>query len=182
MLLCIGIGIFSGFVFLSVLLFCVRDLDRVNTSRIGPLLQIFVDATGNNGGSIALLIFPLGCMVFTSTALMTTSSRMSYAFARDGGLPFSRVFARVHPALDVPLNALLWTTAWVVVFGLIFLGSSSTFNAITAASVVALGVTYAIPPAINVLQGRKKLPADRAFKIPEPWGWVFNLVSFPLQP
>jgi choline transport protein len=178
MLLCICIGIFSGFVFLSVLLFCVRDLERVNTARIGPLLQIFLDATGNSGGSIALLIFPLGCMVFTSTALMTTSSRMSYAFARDGGLPFSKAFAKVHPTLDVPLNALLWTTAWVVIFGLIFLGSTSTFNAITAASVVALGVTYAIPPAINVLQGRKKLPADRAFKIPEPWGWVLNLVSF----
>ncbi|KAI3321118.1 amino acid permease [Xylariaceae sp. AK1471] len=177
MLICIGIGVFSGFVFLSALLFCVGDLDRVNTSRIGPILQIFVDATGNNGGSIALLIFPLGCMVFTSTALMTTSSRMSYAFARDGGLPFSSVFAKVHPTLDVPLNALLWTTAWVVVFGLIFLGSSNTFNAITAASVVALGVTYAIPPAINVLQGRKMLPPNRAFKIPEPWGWIINLVG-----
>ncbi|KAI1816577.1 amino acid permease [Poronia punctata] len=177
MLLCIGIGIFSGFVFLSALLFCVRDLETVNRSPIGPLLQIFLDATGNSGGSIALLIFPLGCMVFTSTALMTTSSRMSYAFARDGGLPFSSVLAKVHPALDVPLNALLWTTAWVVIFGLIFLGSSSTFNAITAASVVALGVTYAIPPAINVLQGRKTLPANRAFKIPEPWGWIMNLVG-----
>jgi choline transport protein len=139
MFACIGIGMFSGFVFLSALLFCVRDLDRVNSSPIGPILQIFVDATGNSGGSVALLIFPLVCMVFTSTALMTTSSRMSYAFARDGGLPFSRFFAKVHPTLNVPLNALLWTTAWVVIFGLIFLGSTNTFNAITAASVVALG-------------------------------------------
>ncbi|KAI8628384.1 amino acid permease [Xylariaceae sp. FL1651] len=177
MLTCIGIGMFSGFVFLSALLFCVRDLQTVNTSRAGPILQIFVDATGSPGGSVALLIFPLVCMLFTSTALMTTSSRMSYAFARDRGLPFSSIFARVHPTLDVPLNALLWTTAWVVVFGLIFLGSSNTFNAITAASVVALGITYAIPPAINVLQGRKMLPPNRSFKIPEPWGWIMNLVG-----
>ena len=103
----------------------------------------------------------------------------THAFARDRGLPFSRVFARVHPGLDVPLNALVWTAAWVVIFGCIFLGSSSTFNAITSASVVALGVTYAIPPAINVLRGRKMLPPTRAFKLPETVGWVLNLVCAP---
>ncbi|KAI0008356.1 amino acid/polyamine transporter I [Xylariaceae sp. FL0662B] len=173
----ICIGMFSGFVFLSCLLFCVNDIDDVIEASAGPLLQIFMDATNSPAGSICLLMFPLLCMVFTSTALMTTSSRMSYAFARDRGLPFSRVFAKVHPMLDVPLNALLWTAAWVVVFGCIFLGSSSAFNAITSAAVVALGVTYGIPPAINLLRGRKMLPPNRAFKLPEPLGWVLNLIT-----
>ena len=177
MLYCIGIGMVSGFIFLSCLLFCVKDIERVLHAPYGPLLQIFMDATGSRAGSTCLLMFPLVCMLFTTTALMTTSSRMSYAFARDRGLPFSKVFAHVHPKLDVPLNSLLWTAAWVVVFGCIFLGSTSTFNAITAASVVALGVTYAIPPAINVLRGRKALPADRAFKMSETLGWTANLVS-----
>ncbi|KAI0377383.1 amino acid transporter [Hypomontagnella monticulosa] len=177
MLSCIGIGMGTGFVFLSCLLFCVDDIDIVIESPAGPLLQIFMDATGNSAGSVCLLMFPLVCMVFTSTTLMTTSSRMSYAFARDHGLPFSRIFAQVHPALDVPLNALLWTAAWVVVFGCIFLGSTSTFNAITSASVVALGVSYGIPPLINVLRGRKMLPPRRAFRLPEPLGWIMNLVG-----
>ncbi|KAI1341341.1 amino acid transporter, partial [Xylariaceae sp. FL0016] len=175
MLACIVIGMFSGFVFLSCMLFCVTSIDDVISGAAGPLLTIFMQATQSPAGSVCLLMFPLLCMLFTSTALMTTSSRMSYAFARDRGLPFSHVFARVHPTLDVPLNALLWTAAWVVIFGLIFLGSDSTFNAITAASVVALGITYAIPPTINVLRGRKMLPPTRAFKLPEPIGWIFNL-------
>ncbi|KAI1775926.1 amino acid transporter [Hypoxylon cercidicola] len=177
MLYCIGIGMGTGFVFLSCLLFCVDNIDNVIESSAGPLLQIFMDATQNPAGSVCLLMFPLVCMLFTSTTLMTTSSRMSYAFARDHGLPFSHVFARVHPKLDVPLNALLWTAAWVVVFGCIFLGSSSTFNAITSASVVALGVTYAIPPSINVLRGRKMLPPNRAFKLEGAVGWILNLVG-----
>ncbi|KAL7622654.1 hypothetical protein AAE478_008167 [Parahypoxylon ruwenzoriense] len=177
MLYCIGIGMLTGFIFLSCLLFCVRDIDAIIESRAGPLLQIFMDATANPAGSTCLLMFPLVCMLFTSTTLMTTSSRMSYAFARDRGLPFSSVFAQVHPTLDVPLNALLWTAAWVVVFGCIFLGSTSTFNAITSASVVALGITYAIPPSINVLRGRRMLPAERPFKLPGALGWVMNLVG-----
>ena len=108
---------------------------------------------------------------------MTTSSRMTYAFARDGGLPFSRFFARVHPKLDVPLESLALTNLVVLIFGLIFLGSSSAFNAIVSASVVALGLSYGIPVAINCLRGRKMLPATRHFILPEWFGWFANLLG-----
>lgn len=101
---------------------------------------------------------------------------MTYAFARDGGLPASRFFAKVHSKHEMPLNALILTTVLVVIFGCIFLGSSSAFNAIISASVVALGVSYAIPPAINCLRGRKMLP-PRPFVLPGPLGWICNLLG-----
>lgn len=177
MLYAICIGMFTGFIFLACLLFVLKDVNAVIESAAGPLLQILYDATNNKAGAVCLLMFPVVCMLFTTTSIMTTSSRMSYAFARDRGLPVSRVFAKVHKGLDVPLNALIWTTVWVIIFGCVFLGSDSAFNAITAASVVALGVTYAIPPAINVMRGRKMLPETRAFRMPEWLGWFTNLVS-----
>ncbi len=177
MIMCILIGMFTGFVFLTCLLFVLDDVDTVISSTAGPLLQILYDATNNKAGAACLLVFPLVCMLFTTTSIMTTSSRMSYAFARDRGLPFSRIFAKVHPGLDVPLWALVWTTAWVIIFGCIFLGSSSAFNAIVSASVVALGVTYAIPPAINCMRGRKMLPENRPYKLGNKTGWFLNLVS-----
>ncbi|KAJ3467546.1 hypothetical protein MRS44_005110 [Fusarium solani] len=135
MIWCILIGMASGFIFLSCLLFVLKDVQTVIESPAGALLQIYFDATNSKAGSVCLIVFSIVCMVFTATAIMTTSARMTYAFARDRGLPFSNVWAVVHPTLDVPLNALLWTTAWVIIFGLILLGSSSAFNAITAASV-----------------------------------------------
>ncbi|CAM1510830.1 Fc.00g083430.m01.CDS01 [Cosmosporella sp. VM-42] len=177
MIYCILIGMFSGFVFNSCLLFVLKDLDIVLEAGYGPLLQIFFDATDNKAGSVCLLMFPVMCMVFTSTALMTTSARMTFAFARDRGLPFSRIWAVYNTGLDVPLNALLWTTGWVVIFGLILLGSSSAFNAITAASVVALGVTYAIPPCINLLRGGNMLPETREFKLSNPVRWFCSVVG-----
>ncbi|KAL9101453.1 MAG: hypothetical protein Q9163_003284 [Psora crenata] len=107
---------------------------------------------------------------------MTTSSRMTYAFARDGGLPFSRIFAHVHGHWGLPLNALILTTVLVIIFGCIFLGSSSAFNAIISASVVALGLSYALPPAIHCLRGRKMLP-PRPFILPGPIGWFANVLG-----
>ncbi|KAF4458864.1 choline permease [Fusarium albosuccineum] len=177
MIWCILIGMASGFIFLSCLLFVLKDVQTVIESPAGALLQIYFDATNSKAGSVCLIVFSIVCMVFTATAIMTTSARMTYAFARDRGLPFSSVWAVVHPTLEVPLNALLWTTAWVIIFGLILLGSSSAFNAITAASVVALGVTYAIPPFIHLCRGGNMLPEDRPYKLSTPVRWVCSLVG-----
>lgn len=175
---CVLIGLFTGFIFLSVLLFVSGpDTKGVIESSAGPILQIFYNATASRAGSICLLMFPLVCLLFATITIMTTSSRMTYAFARDGGLPFSRVFAKVHPRLMLPLNALILTTACVIVFGCIFLGSTSAFNAITSASVVFLGLSYAIPPAINCLRLRRQLPESRAFRLSEPVGWAANLIG-----
>jgi choline transport protein len=83
---------------------------------------------------------------------------MVYAFAREGGLPASKTFAEVHPALEMPLNALYLTTSITVMFGFVFLISTTAFNAIAVASFVALALSYAMPLAVHCAQGRNKLP------------------------
>lgn len=161
MIYCVLMGLFTGFIFLMVLLFVSGGpaaYDNLITSPAGPVLQIFYTATNNQAGAICLLMFPIVCLLFATTGIMTTSSRMSYAFARDKGLPFHRIFAKVHTKLGVPLNSLMLTTVLVIIFGCIFLGSNAAFNAITSAAVVALSISYGMPIAVNVAQGRKALP------------------------
>jgi amino acid transporter len=114
---------------------------------------------------------------------------------RDGGLPASPFFCRVHPKLNVPLNALYLTLAMITIFGLIFLGSSrqaspcfklyyisvsvtnpsSAFNAIISSSVVMLDIAYGVPIAVNCLRGRNMLP-ERSFVLSNTVGWIANLV------
>lgn len=177
MIYCVAIGMFTGFIFLSCLLFASGgNTEEIIASPLGPLLYIFYNATHSRAGSVCLLIIPLVCLLFATTSIMTTSSRMTYAFARDGGVPASKFFAKVHTRLGQPLNSLMLTTALTVIFGCIFLGSSSAFNAIISASVVALGVSYAIPVAINCLRGRRMLP-PRAFTLPSWFAWPANLIG-----
>ncbi|KAF2843575.1 amino acid transporter [Patellaria atrata CBS 101060] len=174
----VAMGASTGLVFLIVLLFVIGTvpLEEVITSPYGPLLKIFHIATESKAGSIVLLLFPLACLLFGTTSIMTTSSRMTMAFARDGALPYSSFFAKVHPTLGMPLNALMLTTMLVIIFGCIFLGSSSAFFAIVSASVVALGISYAIPIAIHCMQGRPELP-PRSFVLPKWLGWTFNIIG-----
>ncbi|KAH7268991.1 amino acid/polyamine transporter I [Fusarium redolens] len=179
MLYCQYIGISTGFLFLIVVLFVsggIKNADTIIGSTAGPLLEIFYLATNSKVGAICLLMFPLLCLVFAAIAVMTTSSRMMFAFARDGGLPASRIWWKVHPTLGVPMNALYLNVVIVVIFGCIYLGSTVAFNAIVASSVVALGLSYGIPIALHLARGRSQLP-EGAFKLPNWLGWTTNIIG-----
>nr|OQO26369.1 hypothetical protein B0A51_05139 [Rachicladosporium sp. CCFEE 5018] len=182
----------SGFVIISITVLACASPDYSSAKFV---FTGFLNETGWPDGVawlLGLLQGALGLTGFDACAhmieeipnpavegisILTTSSRMNYAFARDKGLPFSRYFSRVHGSLNIPLNSLCATSLIVVIFGCIFLGSTSAFNAIVSASVVALGITYAMPVAINCLRGRRMLPATRHFKLPEPFAWFANLLG-----
>ncbi|RSH87903.1 uncharacterized protein EHS24_000421 [Apiotrichum porosum] len=164
MILAVCIGASSSFVFLVCLLFCVESVDLVNTSGAGPLLEAMYQATNSRVGAICLQMFPIICMFFTAQGLLTASSRMSYAFARDGGLPFSKFFGHMNKN-GVPVPAVMLSTVLVIIFGCIYLGSSTALNAILSSSVVSLNISYCIPITIVLVRGRGIL---RPPSFPEP--------------
>ncbi|KAJ1018434.1 hypothetical protein NDA18_006588 [Ustilago nuda] len=157
MILAVAIGAGSTFIVLMVFLFVLRDFGAVTDSPAGALLEIIYQAVGNKIGAVCLLIFPVCSMAFTATALLTTSSRMTQAFARDKGLPMHTLLAKISRKEQVPIPALILTTTWVIVFGCIYLGSSSALNAILSSSVVLLQVSYMIPIILLLCRGRKAL-------------------------
>ena len=57
MMSCVGIGTFTGVVFLIVLLFVAGEMDAIINSSAGPLLQIFIHSTQNKAGAICLLMY-----------------------------------------------------------------------------------------------------------------------------
>lgn len=56
MITCVGIGTFTGAVFLIVLLFVAGNIDDVISSKAGPLLEILMHATKSKVGGICLLM------------------------------------------------------------------------------------------------------------------------------
>jgi amino acid transporter len=72
---------------------------------------------------------------------VTSTSRMIFAFSRDGGLPGHKVWRRVSPVYRTPVAA-IWLAA-----GLAFLSTlySSAFSALAAGCAMFLYVSYAMP-------------------------------------
>ena len=74
-------------------------------------------------------------------ACVTSTSRMLYAFARDGGLPFSPALKQVSPRWKTPVAA-IWATAALAVASTLYAPAYST---LTTACVIFLYVSYVMP-------------------------------------
>lgn len=72
-------------------------------------------------------------MIFVLTSIGT--GRVFWAFARDEGLPLSKIWARVNPKLGSPFNAQLCVTVIVALLGCIYLGSTTAFNSMMSSAV-----------------------------------------------
>ncbi len=84
-------------------------------------------------------------------AAMTSTSRMVFAFSRDGGLPGSRLWRHVSPRWRTPVAA-IWLTAVLSTAATLY---SPAFAALAAGCAVFLYVSYAMPIAAGLFaEGR----------------------------
>ncbi|KAI5480288.1 glycoside hydrolase family 16 protein [Pseudohyphozyma bogoriensis] len=163
MVLAVLMGAATSWLFVIIVLFCMTNIDDVISAAQGPLLTIYYQATKSRAGATCLLVFNLGSQFIACQGLMTVSSRMTMAFARDRGFGhLSPYLSRVHPGLQVPVWSVLFTATWTAIFGLIFLGSSVALNAIISASIVLLQVSYTIPMILVLVRGNAVLEPEGA--------------------
>lgn len=95
MVAAVVIGASSSFVFLICLLFCITDVEVVNTSASGALLAAISQGVNlSQAGAICLGVFPVVSMLFAAQGILTGSSRMTYAFARGPFRPVSSFWLR----------------------------------------------------------------------------------------
>jgi amino acid transporter len=116
----------TGIIYLIPILFVlpkVSDLLEVGNGQ--PIGLIFKTATGSAGGGFALLFLILGILFFAGVGSLTAASRCTYAFARDGAIPGSRLWSKVDKRFDIPLWALVLSTIVDCILGVIYFGSTS---------------------------------------------------------
>jgi amino acid transporter len=79
-------------------------------------------------------------------ATVTSASRMTYAFARDGGLPLSGHLRKVSPRFRTPAVATWTSTALSVAFTVY----TPVYSTITVVCVIFLYISYVMPTIMGV--------------------------------
>lgn len=156
MWLAVVTGASSGFVFMLVCLFCIQDLDSVVNSDL-PFVQLVQDAIGLQGAAVLLALFIFNGLG-QGISVFTTGSRLTWGFARDGGIPFSAYFAKVDPSWKVPARAIVLQGVIVTLVGVLYLFANTVLEAIISTATIALTVSYALPIVTLMIAGRDKLP------------------------
>ncbi|KAJ5818168.1 hypothetical protein N7474_003759 [Penicillium riverlandense] len=135
-----------GLSMMLTVLFCLGDVN-VPESTGFPFIQIFYNSTASyTGASIMTAII----MVLTgacSTGITTTASRMTWSFARDQGLPFSRFLKQVNNSTKVPIISVTVVCGFACILTLIYIGSDTAFNDVISLVVTGFYSTYFLPSA-----------------------------------
>jgi amino acid transporter len=76
-------------------------------------------------------------------ACVTSTSRMTYAFARDGGLPFSGALKKVSARWKTPVAA-IWLVAALILASVLY---APVYSTLTTAGVIFLYISYVMPAA-----------------------------------
>lgn len=138
-----GNGIIA-LVFLITYLFSIPSVDDALNDPSGfPFIYVFNQAM-NVGGVNALTVLILVLVIFSNISFNASTSRQTWAFARDKGLPLHSWLSKVHPTKELPVNAVIFSCIFSAALSLINIGSNSAFNAIISLQIVAIMFTYSI--------------------------------------
>ncbi|EON64232.1 hypothetical protein W97_03463 [Coniosporium apollinis CBS 100218] len=153
-----------GFIMLVSLLFSIPDVEAAIDDPTGyPFLWVFQQTMPTRGTNVLTTVILL-LVIAGNISVNASTSRQTYAFARDRGLVFNDWIARVHPKLLVPANAVTLTCIFTILLALINLGSTVAFNAIISLQLVALMFSYFVSIGCVLykrIQNPKALPECR---------------------
>ncbi|KAJ5396409.1 hypothetical protein N7509_004522 [Penicillium cosmopolitanum] len=173
-----------GLVYTIVLLFALGDLNGLLQSKIGfPFMQLFLNVTGSPAGASILALCISLIALAANAAGVTSTSRTAWAFARDNGLPASGFLSVVNPKLKVPVRMVLLVSFLQMLLGLIYLGSSTAFNAVLSMAILGMYASYFSPILFMLLYGRRSSsPIIRGlgsgpFNLGNRWGPVVNIAA-----
>ncbi len=175
MMLSLGISAVSVIPWTLAFLFSTNDLDAVASSSF-PILEVYQQALNNRSGATFLAVWLLVIYFGSVVSVVAATGRLTWAFARDNGLPYSPTFAKISPSLQMPVNATIASSVFVACYGAIYVGSTTAFNSFISMSILSLNVTYAIPQGIVFFRGRDKvLPHTRQFNLGKIFGPFCNI-------
>lgn len=137
-----------GFIMMVTVLYCLGDVETVLGTATGfPFIQIFADSVPNIAGATVMAAVVLLLTWSCAIGITTTASRMTWSFARDKGLPFSRFIGRVNPRTAVPVNAVFVVTGLAALLTLIYIGSPVAFNDVISLTITGFYGSYFLPAA-----------------------------------
>lgn len=170
----------GGWVLLLTFLFAVQDADGVSAGG-GAVATIFSQALPDGKWAAIILFISTAGQFFCTTACMTSTSRMLFAFSRDGAVPGAQYWSKLS-AGKVPVNGVIVSAVVAVILTLpalfkVNVGTAAepvyvpiAFFAVVSIGVVGLYVAFAIPIYLRWKAGSSF--RQGAWNLGNKWRWM----------
>ncbi|KAG2139156.1 amino acid/polyamine transporter I [Suillus bovinus] len=142
----IAVSVVLGWGINVSLAFCMgTDLESILNSPIGqPMAQILYNSLGQRG-ALALWCLIISTLYIVASNSLLVGSRQTFAFSRDGALPFSRCLYRINSYTKTPVNTVWFDAIFVLVIGLLAFVSTAAINAVFTIGLTASYVSFITP-------------------------------------
>ncbi|SPO32819.1 probable HNM1 - Choline permease [Ustilago trichophora] len=171
------IGTVTGLFVTLCFMFSIVDIDGVLATATGvPYIQIVKNATRSNGATVVLSLFMIILSMYGAVTSITVASRVSWAFARDGGLLLPNTFSKMSSRLHVPVQALILCTFVSSCIGVIYLGSITAFNSFLSALTILFFACYAMVIGSFMLN-KRYIEKRGPYRLSSTVGWTVNTIA-----
>ena len=158
MISCVVINGLAAFAYILTILYSITDANAVLSTPTGfPIIAVFQQATGNPRAATAMLCAVLLVFLFAVFGAAASVSRLTWAFARDSGLPFSTFFSHITPWNKCPTRAVILTGTVTSLLALINIGSTTAFNAFLSLATIGFYFSYGIPIVLFLIRRFNKV-------------------------
>ena len=152
-------SVIGGYILLLCVVFAIPNDGSGNPDNAGVgaggVAFIFTESLGQNWATLVLFV-SASAQFFCATSCMTSASRMTFAFSRDGAIPGSETLKKLN-ARKVPANSVIFVAVCAAIVTLpalieVNIGTEAdpliipvAFYAVTSIAVIGLYLAFAIP-------------------------------------
>jgi amino acid transporter len=157
-----------AWIFSCVFVMAIPDMDEAAKQGWNVFFYV-MDARVPEALRMALYVMIFVAQFLCGLATVTSASRMTFAFARDDGLPGSKYLKAVSKRWRTPVAA-IWTTAALAVA---FTAYADAYSTVVSVTSIALYLSYAMPIAAGLFA------YGRSWTEMGPWdmGPMFRVVA-----
>ncbi|CAN6597650.1 GABA-specific permease [Trichomonascus vanleenenianus] len=135
-----------GFAINAVIAACMgTDIAAILDNPYGQPMAAILNLRLGKSWTIGIMTILLIVQWFMGLSCVVAASRQTWAFSRDGALPFSNILRVVNYKLGVPLRALWFVCFIAAIVGMLCLVNPAATNALFSLAVTSNGLSWGIP-------------------------------------
>ncbi|KAF7916404.1 uncharacterized protein EAE98_010704 [Botrytis deweyae] len=156
------LGLWLGWAIILVITYTVKDIQDVVSGQYGqPMGSLCLQVLGPNA-ALAMFSLNMVAQFFVGQGVTVVSSRVVYAYSRDGALPGSHWLKQVNPHTKTPVYAVWFVLTLGALLGLLMFASPVAIGAVFSMGAIAQYIAFVFPIALKVFSAKGKFR-------PGPW-------------
>ncbi|KAI9646362.1 hypothetical protein NHQ30_004352 [Ciborinia camelliae] len=148
------LGLWLGWAIILVIAYTVKDVHDVVSGQYGqPMGSLCLQVLGSKAG-LAMFSLNIFAQFFVGQGVTVVSSRVVYAYSRDGALPGSHWLKQVNSHTKAPIYAVWFVLILGALLGLLVFASPVAIGAIFSMGAIAQYIAFIFPIALKIFSAK----------------------------